>query len=151
MDFLWTKIKTFCFYNKVIYIGFKLENIRFYDYFIYCMIINTIFVYFCIYLFNFKNITIHTKYYKCINLQNVSLFFSLNCVIKLKMLKIFFCLFVIDILWLSETDQQKKSWKKTKTKKEVAMRSSLSSLITMMKQQSMPTILVEKRECLTMW
>jgi len=60
-------------------------------------------------------------------------------------------LFVLDILWLSETDQQKKSREKTKTKKEVAMRSSLNSLITMMKQQSMSTIHVEKKECLTMW
>jgi len=53
--------------------------------------------------------------------------------------------FVLDILWLSETDQQKKSREKTETKKEVVMRSSLNSLITMMKQQSMPTIQVEKR------
>jgi len=60
-------------------------------------------------------------------------------------------LFVLDILRLSETDQQKKSREKTETKKEVAMRSSLNSLITMMKQQSMPTIHVERKECLTMW
>lgn len=67
------------------------------------------------------------------------------------MLNMFIYLFVLDILWLSETDQQKKSREKTETKKEVAMRSSLNSLITMMKQQSMPTIHVEKKECLTIW
>lgn len=60
-------------------------------------------------------------------------------------------LFVLDILWLSETDQQKKSREKTETKKEVVMHSSLNSLITMIKQQSMPIIHVEKKECLTMW